>query len=50
MVSLDFTEIETDIAIPAGKFKFVPPDGVFPDDLTPKFLEQIKQRKQLGSN
>ncbi len=50
MVSLDFTEIETDIAIPASKFKFVPPDGVFPDDLTPKFLEQIKQRKQLGSN
>ena len=50
MVSLDFTEIETDIAIPAGKFKFVPPDGVFPDDLTPKFLEQIKQRKQLGNN
>ena len=50
MVSLDFTEIETDIAIPASKFKFAPPDGVFPDDLTPKFLEQIKQRKQLGSN
>jgi hypothetical protein len=48
MVSLDFTEVETDVAIPAAKFKFVPPDGVFPDDLTPKFLEQIKQRKQLG--
>ncbi len=45
MVSLDFTEIETDIAIPADKFKFAPPDGVFPDDLTPKFLEQIKQRR-----
>lgn len=50
MVSLDFTEVETDVAIPAGKFKFAPPDGVFPDDLTPRFLEQIKQRKRLGSN
>ncbi len=48
MVSLDFSDIETDVAIPAAKFKFVPPDGVFPDDLTPRFLEQIKQRKQIG--
>lgn len=48
MVSLDFSEIETDVAIPAAKFKFAPPDGVFPDDLTPRFLEQIKQRKQVG--
>jgi len=50
MVSLDFKEIETDVQIPADKFKFVPPDGIFPDDLTPRFLEQIKQRRQLGSN
>ncbi|MFM9965859.1 MAG: LolA family protein [Planctomycetaceae bacterium] len=48
MVSLDFSEVETDIAIPAGKFKFVPPDGVFPDDLTPQFVKQIEQRKKLG--
>ena len=44
-VSLDFSEIETGVAIPAAKFKFVPPDGVFPEDLTPVFLEQIKQRR-----
>ena len=46
IVSLDFTEIETDIPIPAAKFKFVPPDGVFPEDLTPLFLDLIKQRRQ----
>lgn len=45
-VSLDFSEIETDSSIPAAKFKFVPPDGVFPEDLTPQFLDQIKQRGQ----
>lgn len=45
-VSLDFSEIETGNPIPAAKFKFVPPDGVFPEDLTPQFLEQIKQRGQ----
>lgn len=45
-VSLDFSEIETGIEIPASKFKFVPPDGVFPEDLTPIFIEQIKQRRQ----
>lgn len=45
-VSLDFTDVETDTAIPAAKFKFVPPDGVFPEDLTPQFLDQIKQRGQ----
>ena len=50
-VSLDFSEIETGTAIPAAKFKFVPPDGVFPEDLTPQFLDQIKQRGQArGSN
>lgn len=46
-VSLDFSEIETDTAIPAAKFKFVPPDGVFPEDMTPQFLDQIKQRGQV---
>lgn len=45
-VSLDFTEIVTNVEIPAAKFKFVPPDGVFPEDLTPQFLDQIKQRGQ----
>lgn len=45
-VSLDFTEIATNVEIPATKFKFVPPDGVFPEDLTPQFLDQIKQRGQ----
>ena len=45
-VSLDFSEIETNTAIPAAKFKFVPPEGVFPEDLTPQFLDQIKQRRQ----
>ena len=45
-VSLDFSEIETDTAIPASKFKFVTPDGVIPEDLTPSFLDQIKQRGQ----
>ncbi len=45
-VSLDFSEIETGTSIPAAKFKFVPPDGVFPEDLTPQFLDQIKQRGQ----
>lgn len=48
MVSLDFSEIETNIPIPAAKFKFVPPDGVFPEDLTPQFVKQIEQRKKLG--
>lgn len=45
-VSLEFSEVETGIAIPASKFKFVPPDGVFPEDVTPVFIEQIKQRRQ----
>ena len=45
-VSLDFSEIQTGVAIPAAKFKFVPPDGVFPEDVTPVFIEQIKQRRQ----
>ena len=45
-VSLDFSEIETGADIPAAKFKFVPPDGIIPEDLTPQFLEQIKQRGQ----
>ena len=49
MVSLDFTDVETDIEIPASKFKFAPPDGVFPDDLTSKYLDQIKQRKQISN-
>lgn len=46
MVSLDFSEVETNVRIPAEKFKFAPPDGVFPEDLTQQFLEQIKQRRQ----
>ena len=49
-VSLDFSEIETNVAIPAAKFKFVPPDGIFPEDLTPQFLEQIKQRRQAKAS
>lgn len=48
MVSLDFTEVETNIPIPPAKFKFVPPEGVFPEDLTPQFLDQIKQRRQFS--
>ncbi len=47
MVSLDFTEVQTDVPVPADAFKFVPPEGVFPADLTQEFLDQIKQR-QLG--
>ncbi len=46
MVSLDFSEIETNIAIPADKFKYSPPDGVFPEDQTQQFLEQIRNRRQ----
>lgn len=46
-VSLDFSEVETNGTIPAAKFKFVPPDGVFPEDLTPQFLDQIKQRSKV---
>ncbi|MBM3968827.1 MAG: hypothetical protein FJ302_03045 [Planctomycetes bacterium] len=49
-VSLDFSEIETDTVIPPTKFKFVPPEGVFPEDLTPQFLDQIKQRGQQRGN
>jgi hypothetical protein len=49
LVSLDFSEIETDIAIPAEKFKFVPPDGVFPEDLTAQFVKQIEQRRPPNS-
>ena len=48
MVSLDFTEVQTDEPVPADAFKFVPPEGVFPVDLTQEFLDQIKQR-QMGS-
>jgi hypothetical protein len=47
MVSLEFSDVQTDISIPAEAFKFVPPEGVFPADLTQEFLDQIKQR-QLG--
>ena len=47
MVSLDFTDVQTDVPVPAEVFKFVPPEGVFPQDLTQEFLDQIKQR-QLG--
>ena len=28
----------------------LPPDGIFPEDLTPQFLEQIKQRRQAKAN
>ncbi len=49
-VSLDFSEIETDTTIPAAKFKFVPPEGMFPEDLTPQFLDQIKRRGQERGN
>ncbi len=49
-VSLDFSEIETDNEISAAKFKFVPPEGVFPEDLTPQFLDRIKQRGQERGN
>ncbi|HLQ46600.1 MAG TPA: hypothetical protein VK137_17785, partial [Planctomycetaceae bacterium] len=47
MVSLDFSEVSTDGPVPADAFTFVPPEGVFPVDLTQEFLELIKQR-QLG--
>ncbi len=45
MVSLDFTDVQTDVSIPADAFKFTPPDGVFPEDLTKQFLDQIKNRQ-----
>ncbi len=48
MVSLDFTEVQTNIPLAADLFKFKQPDGVFPEDLTDQFLEQIK-RRQPGS-
>ncbi len=47
MVSLDFTEVQTNIPLAADLFKFKQPEGVFPEDLTDQFLEQIK-RRQLG--
>jgi hypothetical protein len=46
IVSLDFSEVEIDTAIPAEKFQFTPPNGIFPEDLTSQFLERIKQRRQ----
>ena len=49
MVSLDSTEVQTNVPVPADAFKFVPPEGVFPVDLTQEFLDQIKQRQLGGS-
>ena len=46
MVSLEFTNVETNVAVPADAFKFVPPEGVFPEDITEQFLKQIEQRQQ----
>ncbi len=46
MVSLDFNNVQTDIAVPGDAFKFAPPEGVFPEDLTEQFLKQIEQRQQ----
>lgn len=46
MVSLDFNNVETDVAVPADAFKFAPPEGIFPVDLTDQFLKQIEQRQQ----
>lgn len=48
LVSLDFSDVETNVPIDGAIFKFVPPEGIFPEDLTPQFLEQIKQRRTLG--
>jgi outer membrane lipoprotein-sorting protein len=48
VVRLDFTEIEVDTAIPAEKFQFMPPNGIFPEDLTSQFLDRIKQRRQAS--
>jgi hypothetical protein len=47
IVSLDFTEVQTNIPLAADLFKFKQPEGVFPEDLTDDFLKQIK-RRQLG--
>ena len=48
MVSLDFTEVQTDVPVPTEAFKFVPPEGVFPVDVTQEYLDQIKQRRLGG--
>lgn len=45
IVSLDFRDVQTDVPVPADAFKFTPPDGVFPEDLTKQFLDQIKNRQ-----
>ena len=45
-VRVELTNVETNLAVPADAFKFVPPEGVFPEDITEQFLKQIEQRQQ----
>ncbi len=41
MVTLDFTKVEFDVAVNDEDFLFVPPDGVFPVDVTKQYTRQL---------
>ena len=41
MVTLDFTSVVLNTAVSDEEFHFVPPDGVFPIDVTNQYLQQL---------
>jgi hypothetical protein len=55
MVSLDFTNVKLNGPLNPDEFNFVPPDGVFQQDITNLYLERLAPKKpvqkpsQLGS-
>jgi hypothetical protein len=43
MLSLNFVDVVLNAPVDDEEFQFVPPDKVYPQDVTPKLIKQIRQ-------
>ena len=45
MLSLSFVNVQLNVPVDDNEFHFVPPDQVFPQDVTNSYLQQIESTK-----
>ena len=50
MLSLNFVDVVLNAPVDENEFNFVPPDKVFPVDVTPKYIQQIRDAATRADN